>query len=99
MTTFEIGLSIASVLLSAAVSAWVLWIAKTAGRDVLSITPLYFELTSGIDRFLYRLARRHAGNGLDHRNGWAFSFWDLHKRSGSSMRYADFERGLHQTDG
>jgi|AntRauTorcE11898_2_1112593.scaffolds.fasta_scaffold06878_3 plasmid replication initiation protein len=78
------------------VPAWIFRAVTESRREVLSITPLYFELTSGIDRFLYRLARRHAGNGLDNRNGWAFSFRDLHKRSGSSMRYADFAKALRR---
>lgn len=78
------------------VPAWIHSAVTESRRDVLSITPLYFELTSGIDRFLYRLARRHAGNGLDNPDGWVFSFRDLHKRSGSSMRYADFAKALRR---
>lgn len=78
------------------VPAWIYSAVTESRRDVLSITPLYFELTSGIDRFLYRLARRHAGNGLDNPDGWVFSFRDLHKRSGSSMRYADFAKALRR---
>jgi len=65
--------------------AWLelpLWLyqAVTQDRDVLAISPLYFNLTSGLDRFLYRLARRHVGKQA----GWAFTFRDLHTRSGSS---------------
>ena len=30
-------------------------------RSILAISPRYFDLTSGLDRFLYRLARRHVG--------------------------------------
>jgi len=78
------------------VPAWIYSAVTESRRDVLSITPLYFGLTSGIDRFLYRLARRHAGNGQDNPDGWAFSFRDLHKRSGSSMRYADFAKALRR---
>ena len=64
------------------------------GREVLAISPLYFDLTSGIDRFLYRLARRHAGNGLDNPEGWIFTFKDLHKRSGSPAPFGQFSRDL-----
>lgn len=78
------------------VPAWIHRAVTESRRDVLSITPLYFALTSGIDRFLYRLARRHAGNGLNNPDGWVFSFRDLHKRSGSSMRYADFAKALRR---
>lgn len=68
------------------------WIYRAVvdAREVLSISPHYFDLTSGLDRFLYRLARRHAGNGIDNPDGWVFSFRDLHSRSGSPMRFSDF---------
>jgi plasmid replication initiation protein len=72
------------------------WIhrAVVEGREVLAISPLYFELTRGLDRFLYRLARRHAGNGIDNKDGWVFTFKDLHKRSGSPAPYGQFARDL-----
>lgn len=78
------------------VPTWIYRAVTESRRDVLSITPLYFDLTSGIDRFLYRLARRHAGNGVDNTDGWAFGFRDLHARSGSQMRYADFAKALRK---
>jgi plasmid replication initiation protein len=78
------------------VPTWIYHAVTKSRREVLSITPLYFDLTSGVDRFLYRLARRHAGNGLDNKDGWCFSFRDLHRRSGSSMRYADFAKALRK---
>lgn len=65
-------------------------------QDVLSISPLYFDLTGGLDRFLYRLARRHAGNGLDNPDGWVFSFRDLHTRTGSPAPLAQFSRDLRK---
>lgn len=46
---------------------------------VLSLDSRYFELTSGIGRWLYRLVRRQAGNRPD---GWRWSMADLHERSG-----------------
>jgi plasmid replication initiation protein len=77
--------------------AWLelpLWLyqAVTQDRDVLAISPRYFNLTSGLDRFLYRLARRHVGKQV----GWAFTFRDLHTRSGSSQSYGDFARDLRK---
>ena len=77
--------------------AWLelpLWLyqAVTEDRDVLAISPQYFNLTSGLDRFLYRLARRHVGKQA----GWAFTFKDLHSRSGSSQSYGDFARDLRK---
>ncbi|PHP26816.1 replication initiator protein A [Limimaricola cinnabarinus] len=78
------------------IPTWIYRAVTGSRKEVLSITPLYFDLTSGLDRFLYRLARRHAGNGLNNSDGWAFSFRDLHRRSGSQMRYADFAKALRK---
>jgi plasmid replication initiation protein len=66
------------------------------GREILAVSPLYFDLTSGLDRHLYRLGRRHAGNGRDNPDGWAFSFRDLHGRSGSTAAYGQFARDLRK---
>jgi len=74
------------------------WIYKAiqTRKDILAISPAYFELTGGLDRFLYRLARRHAGNGKDNPYGWAFSFKDLHSRTGSPAPYGQFARDLRK---
>lgn len=66
--------------------------AVTLDRDVLAISPRYFDLTSGLDRFLYRLARRHVGKQA----GWVFTFRDLHGRSGSSQTFGEFSRDLRK---
>ena len=65
-------------------------------KEILSISPDYFDLSSGLDRFLYRLARRHAGNGLDNPDGWCFTFKDLHARSGNPAPYGQFARDLRK---
>jgi plasmid replication initiation protein len=77
--------------------AWLelpMWLyeAVTKDRDVLAISPRYFSLKGGLDRFLYRLARRHVGKQA----GWAFTFRDLHGRSGSTQSYGDFARDLRR---
>ncbi len=54
---------------------------------VLSIDPAYFALTGGIERWLYRVVRKHGGR-QDH--GWAFTFKQLYEKSGSEMRFSDF---------
>lgn len=74
------------------------WIyrAVESRKEILSISPLYFELTGGLDRFLYRLARRHAGNGIDNPGGWIFTFKDLHSRTGSPAPYGQFARDLRK---
>ncbi|EGG78581.1 replication initiator protein A [Gluconacetobacter entanii] len=54
---------------------------------VLSVDPAYFRLGGGLERWLYRLARRHAGR---QKEGWCFDLADLHARSGSLTRRRDF---------
>jgi len=54
---------------------------------VLSVDPAYFRLRGGLERWLYRLARRHAGR---QKEGWRFDLAELHARSGSLTRRRDF---------
>lgn len=54
---------------------------------VLTIDPAYFRLTGGIERWLYRLVRKHGGH---QRYGWCFDLRHLYLKSGSLARYADF---------
>jgi plasmid replication initiation protein len=54
---------------------------------VLTIHEDYFLLTGGIERWLYRVARKHAGQ---QENGWQFTMRQLHEKSGSSSRLSDF---------
>lgn len=46
---------------------------------VLTIDRDYFDLTGGLDRWLYRIVRKHGGRQLD---GWRFDFRHLHQKSG-----------------
>ena len=54
---------------------------------VLTIDPSYFRLTGGIERWLYRVARKHAGRQP---GGWVFEMAHLHQKSGSLARPSDF---------
>lgn len=54
---------------------------------VLTLDPAYFKLTGGIERWLYRLVRKHGGRQP---KGWRFDLRHLHLKSGSLQRYADF---------
>jgi plasmid replication initiation protein len=47
---------------------------------VLTIDRAYFDLTGGVERWLYRLVRKHGGR---QRGGWSFDFAHLHAKSGS----------------
>ncbi|MGC2111540.1 MAG: replication initiator protein A [Candidatus Korobacteraceae bacterium] len=52
---------------------------------VLSIDPAYFSITGGRERWLYRVARKHAGgNGAD---GFAISMPVLFEKSGAEGTY------------
>lgn len=54
---------------------------------VLAIDPAYFRLAGGIERWLYRVARKHAGRQP---KGWIFEVAHLHEKSGSLVRVSDF---------
>jgi plasmid replication initiation protein len=62
-------------------------------RDVLALSPDYFDLTSGIARWLYLLARRHAGK---QDTGWRFTMQGLHQRSGSTRVMKDFAKDVRK---
>jgi len=47
---------------------------------VLTIDRAYFDLTGGLERWLYRLVRKHGGR---QERGWSFDFAHLHIKSGS----------------
>ena len=58
---------------------------------VLTIDPAYFRLTGGIERWLYRLVRKHGGRQP---GGWQFDFRHLYRKSGSATRFSDFAYDL-----
>jgi plasmid replication initiation protein len=57
------------------------------GGGVLSIHEDYFLLKGGIERWLYRVARKHAGY---QETGWQFTMRQLYEKSGSTARFSDF---------
>lgn len=56
---------------------------------VLRIDERYFDLTGGIERWMYRVARKHAGNQSA---GWSLTMKALYQKSGSTQRSSDFAR-------
>lgn len=56
-------------------------------RYVLSIDSDYFLLTSGLERWLYRVFRKHAGQ---QELGWQFTMRQLHAKSCSPQRFSNF---------
>ncbi|WP_395494623.1 replication initiator protein A [Acetobacter sp. KSO5] len=59
---------------------------------VLRIDPAYFRLTGGVERWLYRLVRKHAGQ---QRRGWRFAFTHLHAKSATLSGFSRFTAELH----
>jgi plasmid replication initiation protein len=62
-------------------------------RAVLAVVPEGYALTGGIERWLYRLARRHAGKQV---GGWRFTMKSLWERSGSSQPLPQFARDVRK---
>lgn len=62
-----------------------------AKGSLLKVDPNYFKLTSGLNRFLYRMARKHAGTNKD---GWRFTVETLYERSGSEREFKKFKSDL-----
>ena len=61
-------------------------------RNVLAISPLYFEITSGLGKWLYRASRKHAGgNGSE---GFTIGFETLHQKSGSESSLPSFKNKI-----
>jgi plasmid replication initiation protein len=60
---------------------------------VLAIDRAYFALTGGIERWLYRVVRKHGGR---QKHGWRFDFRHLHAKSGSLARFSDFALDLRK---
>lgn len=54
---------------------------------VLTLDPTYFRLSGGIERWLYRVVRKHGGRQPA---GWRFAMRHLHLKSGSLQRHSDF---------
>jgi plasmid replication initiation protein len=72
--------------MSITLPAW-LYEGIVQGGGVLSIHEDYFLLTGGIERWLYRVARKHAGS---QEGGWQFTMRQLYEKSGSAARFSDF---------
>ena len=58
-------------------------------RLLLSMEPDYFALTGGYERWLYRVARKHAHGAPE---GWSFTLTTLHQKSGSDAPKKAFKR-------
>lgn len=62
-------------------------------KSVLTMHPDYFQLSGGLERALYRIARKHAG---DQEQGWTCRVSLLHEKSGSDSAPKEFSRMLRK---
>lgn len=62
-------------------------------KSVLTMHPDYFHLSGGLERALYRIARKHAG---DQEEGWTCRVSLLHDKSGSDASPKEFARMLRK---
>jgi plasmid replication initiation protein len=60
---------------------------------VITIDRGYFDLTGGLERWLYRLVRKHGGR---QEGGWSFDFVHLHAKSGSLSPLKHFAYDLRE---
>jgi plasmid replication initiation protein len=60
---------------------------------VLTIDRAYFDLTGGLERWLYRIVRKHGGRQSF---GWSFDFAHLHQKSGSLSPLKHFAYDLRE---
>ena len=74
--------------ISISLSGWFYEGVLMAG-GVLSIDPAYFDITGGRERWLYRVARKHAGGAGE--EGFALSLPTLFEKSGAEGQYRRFK--------
>jgi hypothetical protein len=71
-------------------SQWLYDLICTEGA-LLKVDTAYFEITSGLKKFLYRTARKCVGYNKD---DWEFSIKTLHEKSGSEQEFKKFKSDL-----
>jgi plasmid replication initiation protein len=62
-------------------------------KSVLTMHPDYFQLSGGLERAIYRIARKHAG---DQEGGFTCRVTILHEKSGSDSSPKEFGRMLRK---
>jgi plasmid replication initiation protein len=60
---------------------------------LLKVSQEYFDLTSGLKKFLYRTARKHVGKN----NHWEFSVEKLYEKSASEREFKKFKHDLKKS--
>jgi plasmid replication initiation protein len=73
-------------------SRWLYEVACGKG-SLLKTDPMYFNITSGLKKFLYRAARKHVGTK---NRSWEFLIETLYERSGSEREFKKFKYDLRK---
>jgi plasmid replication initiation protein len=80
------------MIISITLSEWLYELCCSQGA-LLKTDHSYFELSSGLKRFLYRTARKHVGN---QKESWEFTIEKLYEKSGSESEFKVFKNKLKQ---
>jgi len=73
------------------VPAW--FVQQVSEKQLLTISERYFDLTRGIERRLYELARKHCGD----QSHWSIRLELLHKKVGVTRQLRKFKNEFHET--
>lgn len=79
--------------ISLTLPSWI-YSAITTSSNVLTLDREYFLLSGGLDRALYRIARKHAGNQTQ---GWLCTFRTLRAKTGSDSSEKKFAEMLKRS--
>jgi len=63
-------------------------------QDVLTIDKRYMLLDSNLDRYLYKIARVHVGDGTRNKGQWTLRMKALYKLVPTTQRFSDFARDV-----
>lgn len=80
------------IALKITLSDWV-WEGIMNEKSVLTMHPDYFQISGGLEKAIYRIARKHAG---DQDEGWTCRVSVLHEKTGSDSEPKEFSRMLRK---
>lgn len=79
-------------LMAVRVSSWLYRLAIQP-QELLKLSDNYFKISGGLERWLYLLARKHAGR---QRKGYVFTMRQLYERSSSKSSYTVFAKSVRK---
>lgn len=79
-------------LMAVRVSSWLYRLAIQP-QELFKLSDDYFKISGGLERWLYLLARKHAGR---QRKGYSFTMRELFERSSSKSQYKYFMKNVRK---